>query len=208
MTTATTTQIERVDLPLDALRGRADNANAMPRAAFRKLVAHLDRTGRYPPIIVRPCPDEPDAYEILDGHHRVKALRAIGRAATARCEVWPVDDAEALTLLTTLNRLEGRDDPAKRTALIAELTIRLGAARVAERLPESKRAVEKLARLASTAPPAPARPPRPESIPEPITFFLTRDQRALLELRLAEFDGSRSKRLVALLDLDDEGVHP
>ena len=38
-----------------------------------------------------------------------EALRRLGRAS-ARCEVWAVDDDEAMLLLATLNRLQGRDD--------------------------------------------------------------------------------------------------
>ena len=39
----------------------------------------------------------------------------------ARCYVWPCDDATALMLLATLNRLEGQDDPRLRAELLRDL---------------------------------------------------------------------------------------
>ena len=106
-----------IEIPLGQLRARIDNANVMPEALLAKLVRHIERTDRYPHLIVRPIADAglgaEGFYEILDGHHRAAALRRLGRT-TARCEVWEVDDDEALVLLATLNRLQGRDDVLKR----------------------------------------------------------------------------------------------
>ena len=102
-----------IEIPLTHLRSRADNANIMPEALLIKLAGHIERTGRYPHLIVRPMPGETGAYEILDGHHRAEALRRL-RSETARCEVWEVDDDEALVLLATLNRLQGRDEVRRR----------------------------------------------------------------------------------------------
>ena len=192
-----------IDIPLERLRPRPDNANRMSPAAFAKLTRHLARTGRYPAVIARPHPSEAGAYEILDGHHRVEALRALGRDA-ARCDVWEVDDDEALVLLATLNRLQGQDDPARRGALLEELSRRLGRERLPELLPESENAIARLLRVA-TPPPPPAIAPRLDALPEAVTFFLTPPQRRALEQRLDEHEGAtRSQRLVALLGLDSK----
>ena len=59
-------------------------------------------------------------FEVLDGHQRLSVLRRLGRDQ-ALCYLWPCDDATALVLLATLNRLEGEDVPALRSALLAEL---------------------------------------------------------------------------------------
>lgn len=40
---------------------------------------------------------------------------------TAKCEVWDVDDKQALVLLSTLNRLRGADDIEKRSRLLKEM---------------------------------------------------------------------------------------
>lgn len=123
-------------LPLDRLRPHPRNANRMDGARRAKLAANIrSQDGAYPPLIVRPRPDEPDCYQILDGHQRHAVLRELG-VATALCYCWPCDDATALRLLATLNRLEGADVPHKRATLLQELTALLPADDLALLLPE------------------------------------------------------------------------
>src|SRR3990172_10746983 len=73
-------------VPLDRLRPHPLNSNVMPEDLREKLKAHIRRTGRYPFIVVRPHPDEPGCYQVLDVHHRVDVLRELGHA-DARCDV-------------------------------------------------------------------------------------------------------------------------
>ena len=132
-----------VDLPLDRLHPHPSNANAMTEAMLTKLARHVEREGRYPPLIVRPHPRHDDAYELLDGHQRCQVLRRLGyREAT--CLIWPCDDATALTLLATLNRLEGGDERGRRAELVAELQRLAPSNRLAELLPESGRRLQAL----------------------------------------------------------------
>ncbi len=65
-------------VPLDDLRPHPLNANVMPEDLREKLAAHINRTGRYPFLVVRPHPEEPGKYQVLDGHHRVAVLRELG----------------------------------------------------------------------------------------------------------------------------------
>jgi len=200
-----------IEIPLDNLRIRPDNANVMPENLLVKLTRHIERTDRYPHLIVRPMPGETGAYEILDGHHRAEALRRLGRAA-ARCEVWEVDDDEALVLLATLNRLQGRDEVLKRAELLESLRKRMGAERLPQWLPEDARRLERL-RQVRLDPPPPAPSIRDNDLPAAVTFFLTASQKRRLEERLSAFPGSRSQQLVAFLQLDadadaDSGSHP
>jgi hypothetical protein len=187
-------------LPLDALAAHPDNANVMPPALFDKLVEHLRRADRYPPLIVRPFTDPARpgvTHQLLDGHHRAAALRRLGRS-DARCEVWPVDDDEALVLLATLNRLEGRDDPAKRGQLLARLTQRHDLKRLAELLPERREHIQRLLELADPAP-----PPRPPALladsPVAVTFFLPPADRDRLVGHLATLAASRESALMSLI---------
>lgn len=189
-----------IEVPLARLRPRADNANAMPEALLAKLAGHIARTDRYPHLIVRPMPGEQGAYEILDGHHRAAALRRLNRPA-ARCEVWEVDDDEALVLLATLNRLQGRDDVFKRANLLEQLRGRLGAERLPQWLPEDADRIERLRRT-RVAPPEPAPPVAARDVPAAITFFLTPSQVRRLNDRLSAFGGTRSEQLVACLQLN------
>jgi len=134
-------------------------------------------------------------YQILNGHHRARALRELGHTH-ARCDVWEVDDAEARVLLATLNRLEGRDDPSARALLVSRLAEGRSAEDLARLLPEPPDAVERLLRLAQP-PPAPLAPDALEPIARPMTFFLTEEQHALVSEALREIHklGARNSEL-------------
>ena len=181
-------------IPLEALQAHPENSNRMPPALVEKLKAHLARTGRYEPLVVRPLGD---GYQILNGHHRARVLRDLGHTH-ARCDVWEVDDDEARLLLATLNRLEGRDDPSQRAALVARLGEGRSAADLARLLPEPPDAVERLRKLAAPPPP-PAAPDAAAPLPRPMTFFLDEDQVATVREALrATQDAQRSGALTCL----------
>jgi ParB-like chromosome segregation protein Spo0J len=189
-------EAKRIDLAL--LQPHPANPNVVPAELLAKLKGHIERTGRYPPLIVRPMGD---AYQILDGHHRALVLAELGQT-TARCDVWPVDDDEALLLVGTLNRLAGDDDVQKRARLIAELKERFGAEHLATLLPESSAEIEKLASL--TAPPAPAAAaPALGDMPTALTFFLTDEQRRGVLAALAELHADRTQALLLALTLTE-----
>ncbi len=130
-------------IPLDDLVAHPLNSNVMPPDLQEKLRAHIKRTGRYPFLVVRPHPDEPGKYQVLDGHHRVAILRELGHTE-ARCDVWEVDDHEAKLLLATLNRLAGQDVPIRRAELIHDLLGEMSVDDLAGLLPETKAGLEDL----------------------------------------------------------------
>ncbi len=195
-----------LDVPLDQLQHHPLNSNAMPAARFEALVGHLARTGRYPPLIVRPLPTADGAarYQLLDGHHRLAALRRLGHPA-ARCDVWDVTEPEALLLLATLNRLEGEDDPHRRGDLLAALRAAGGEGdgdgaleALSRRLPDSLARVRKL--LALREPPPPPRPAPPgESMPVAVHFFLRPAEHRELLARLRAIGGTREAALMSLV---------
>ncbi len=133
-------------VPLDVLRPHPLNSNVMSEDLREKLKAHIHRTGRYPFIVVRPHPEEPGSYQVLDGHHRVDILRDLGHTE-ARCDVWQVDDREAKLLLATLNRLQGQDIPIRRAQLIHELLGETSLSDLAGLLPETDKQIEELEAL-------------------------------------------------------------
>ena len=173
-------------IPLSRLEPHPENANRMAPAMKGKLKRHIERTGRYEPLVVRPLGADPagERYQILNGHHRAEVLRELGRTE-ARCDVWEVDDEEAQLLLATLNRLEGRDDPSARARLVAGLAAGRSAEELARLLPEPADGVERLLRLAQP-PPAPLAPEAVEPPARPMTFFLTEEQHALVTEALRE----------------------
>jgi len=144
--TMTSKSLGACKVPLDRLRPHPLNANVVPEDLRAKLRAHISSNGRYPFIVVRPHPDEPDCYQILDGHHRVEILRELGHAE-ARCDVWSVDDHDAKLLLATLNRLQGQDVPIRRAQLIHELLGETSFVDLAGLLPETDAQLEELESL-------------------------------------------------------------
>jgi len=202
-------------IPLGVLEPHPENSNRMPAHLMEKLKAHIERTGLYEPLVVRPmathapsrehpeprprvagtagaAPDDLKS-EISDLRCRYQILNGHYRARVlrqlghtrARCDVWEVDDDEARLLLATLNRLEGRDDPSARAHLVAHLARGRSAQDLARLLPEPPDAVERLLRLAQP-PPTPLAPEAIEPPARPMTFFLAEEQHALVTEALRE----------------------
>ncbi len=127
--------------PLERLHRHPRNANVMSEERLSKLVSNIEREGRYPPLVARPHPEIDGDWQLLDGAHRAEALRGLGHQE-ALVFPWPCDDATALVLLATLNRLEGEDVPARRAGLLAELSAMTSTAALADLLPESAAQIE------------------------------------------------------------------
>ena len=193
-----TSEITRI--PLVQLRDHPMNANAMPKAMLTKLKRHIAESGRYPPLIVRPMPDEPNAYQLIDGHHRRIILAQLNHPDAA-CVVWELDDEQTLTLLATINRLEGSDDPKRRAAIIDELEARghRAAGELAKWLPESADQVRRLRHL-NDPPPRPV-PPKPlGEMRTALTFHLTVANRARVIAALEAIDPQLETALLHLID--------
>lgn len=191
-------------IPLSNLRAHPSNSNVMPGPLLEKLAAHIRRSGRYPPLIVRPAPHEPDAWQVLDGHHRWRVLEQLGHEK-AHCITWHVDDDQALLLLATLNRLQGQDDPQRRSQLLAELSERLAdrPASLARLLPERSDQIHKLLSLRSPRP-EPASAPSLEEMPQAVHFFLLPAQRRCLEEALRKISPNREQALMSLVQRSQE----
>jgi len=171
---------------LDDLVPHPLNSNVMSEELGAKLRAHIKRTGRYPFLVVRPHPQEPGKFQILDGHHRVGILRELGHSE-ARCDVWEVDDREAKLLLATLNRLQGQDQPIRRAQLLHELLGEMSVDDLAGLLPETDKQIEELHALLEfpadeIAALLEAEAEEAEKVlPRVLTFVVTPDQEQLIE---------------------------
>jgi ParB/RepB/Spo0J family partition protein len=166
-------------IALSKLFAHPDNPNVMSDATFRKLIRNIERTGLYEPIVVRPHPKEKDHFEIINGHHRVKALEQLGRKE-ADCVVWDVDDEQTAILLTTLNRLAGSDTFAKKIELLKKLTERMGTAQLAKLLPQTAKQIERLAALKDSVQRT-AGNVQYEPFAIPLVFFVTKQQQGIIE---------------------------
>ncbi|MGH9867487.1 MAG: ParB/RepB/Spo0J family partition protein [Candidatus Polarisedimenticolia bacterium] len=173
-------------VPIDRLVGHPMNANTMPAELQAKLMAHIKRSGRYPHLIVRPHPTQPDHFEILDGHHRLGILKELGHTQV-RVDVWDVSDHEARLLLATLNRLAGQDIPLRRAELIHELLGEMSVDDLAGLLPETDKQLEELHALLEfpadeIAQFLESEAERAEKVlPRVMTFVVTPDQEKVIE---------------------------
>lgn len=60
-----------------------------PRLAFdegwiKELAEDIKRNGLLKPVIARPHPQKPGFFQVVDGEHRVRALRLLGEKVRAR----------------------------------------------------------------------------------------------------------------------------
>jgi ParB/RepB/Spo0J family partition protein len=158
------------------------NPNVMSSQNFKKLIRNIERTGLYEPIVVRPHPQKEDYFQIINGHHRVKALQQLGHKE-ADCVVWNVDDEQTTILLATLNRLSGSDILAKKIELLKTLNERFSSAELAKLLPQTKKQIDRLTNLELN--PSPARPDA-QLFAIPLVFFVTPDQNKTIEEALSK----------------------
>ena len=68
-------------IPLDALEAHPENSNRMPARLMEKLKCHIQRTGLYEPLVVRPLGAK---YQILNGH----ASAALNATVVTMCIVY------------------------------------------------------------------------------------------------------------------------
>jgi len=83
-----------------------------PRKAFsegyiEELAESIEREGQLKPIIVRVHPTKPNVYQVIDGEHRIRALRKLGHSEV-RAEVRRLSDEEALLLAIRVNEMHGK----------------------------------------------------------------------------------------------------
>ena len=174
----TRTQKQRMlSISIGRLAGHPENPNRMSQAGFHKLIRHLERTGQYEPIVVRRHPRRSEAYQILNGHHRVRALKRLGYTE-ADCVVFEADDTQALIYLATLNALKGRSNLQNKRRLIGRLCGQCKMGTLAKLLPDTRSAIEKLKALAHGEAPVKAAASQP--FLTPLTFFVTDEQQRLI----------------------------
>jgi ParB-like chromosome segregation protein Spo0J len=194
------------DIEISRLLPHPENSNRMDAETLSKLRRHIEGTGRYEPLVVRPHPTEEHKFQVINGHHRLQVLKALGHVK-ARCVIWDVDDDQTRLYLATLNRLCGEDIPERRALLIGSLLESLGVDDLAGLLPESQDQIAELQRLARVDPDELVRRPPAEVASAPqviLEFFLGGDGAQQVNLALDVIahrhpeTGGRSAALVHL----------
>ncbi|MGN6370381.1 MAG: ParB N-terminal domain-containing protein [Phycisphaerae bacterium] len=154
------------------------NANVMSAAVMAKVRRHIEKTGRYEPLVVRRHPSRAGFYELINGHHRKEILESLGHARAA-CVVWELDDAETLMLLATVNRLGGEDAPGKRLALLEAMAAEMEVAEMAKWVPEDAAMLSALLKK-QEAPALVAEAPPMGEMMEAFTVFLKHEEKERL----------------------------
>lgn len=107
------------NLPIGALREAPSNANVMAEGQFRSLVRAIRELGFLQPVLVRPLGD--GAFEIVDGHHRVRAAREVGMLEVPAVVA---DADEPLVTAISMNAHRGELDLTAVGRAFAELSAR------------------------------------------------------------------------------------
>jgi ParB-like chromosome segregation protein Spo0J len=139
-------EITSRDIPLLLLVPHPENSNFMNAETTKKLCRHIERTGRYEPLIVRPHPGEKGKFQVVNGHNRLRVLRALNYQ-TAHCIVWNLNDDQTRLYLATLNRLSGSDVPECRATLLENLLTTFDINELTTLLPDDRKQIEELKRL-------------------------------------------------------------
>ena len=133
-----------VTLPLDRLREAPWNPNVMSEAMLEKLSASVMRFGIVENLVVRPTAD--GANEVLSGNQRLRVYRDL-KIDAVPCVVVDLDDAEAMLLAQTLNRLQGEDDLGLKAELVRRVLVDMPHSDVVDVLPETAETLTELASL-------------------------------------------------------------
>jgi len=177
-----TNQIKSI--AIDRFVPHPHNPNRMSKANFAKLVRNIKFSGRYEPLVVRPCPDKPDYFQIINGHHRWQALVQLGYEQ-ADTVVWEIDDQQTDVLLATLNRLTGSDVLDRKIALLARLNDNMQSRELAKLLPMNAKQIERLTNLKDSLQRASRIEHRELSFANPLVFFVNDKQQKVIERALS-----------------------
>jgi ParB-like chromosome segregation protein Spo0J len=189
-------------IAVDKFVPHPDNPNRMSKANFAKLVRNIKRTGRYEPLVVRPCAFSSgrndhcqsvaavatakhshdnkavvDHFQIINGHHRWQALKELGYKHVDAV-VWDIDDQQTDILLATLNRLGGSDILEKKFALLKRLNKRMEPKALAKFLPQTAKQIERLTNLKTLCAPITA---RANCFANALVFFVDDQQQKVIE---------------------------
>lgn len=185
-----------------------DHPNRMSKRKFAKLVYNIERTGRYEPLVVRPCPAtnchscqnrnpgtlrkaSHDCYQIINGYHRWKALNQLGYE-TVDTVVWDIDDNDTDIMLATLNRLVGSDVLDKKLGLMDRLNRHKPSSELAKILPYTAKQIHRLAHMRSGQVPR-TKPTKP-TFANPVVFFLSDAQQEIVEKALSNVRESQGEK--------------
>lgn len=114
--------MEPVLLRVDLLDPNPWNPNRVDARTMAKLRAQLRREGFVKPLVVRPHPDDPERWQLIDGEHRWRIARDDLHLTAVPCVVLQVDDRRARLMTVNLNELGGEAAPQAMAELLHDLS--------------------------------------------------------------------------------------
>jgi ParB-like chromosome segregation protein Spo0J len=173
------------EIPLELLMEHPDNSNFMNAETAQKLRRHIEQTGRYEPLTVRPHPSEEGKFQVVNGHNRLRVLHAL-KYEKVNCVVWNLDDQQTRLYLATLNRLSGKDVPERRATLLDNLFQTFDIDELTLLLPDDKKQIEQLEQLSHPElDELPGQRTIKEELKVPVMLSFILDETEVKELNLA-----------------------
>lgn len=105
-----------IDAPIDLLDDAPLNANKMTPAKLDQLVQSIKRVGFVQHILVTSVGDR---WQIVDGHHRRRAMAQLGRTHVPAVVLEPGEDPRLVAL--ALNRIRGETDLSVAAQVVTDL---------------------------------------------------------------------------------------
>jgi hypothetical protein len=136
-----------ITLSQDLLEPNPWNPNQQDAETFAKEKVSLQRFGFVVPIIVRPAPNKPGIYQIIDGEHRLRAGVELGMEHFPCFDIGPVSDHEAMQLTVILNELRGKPEERKLGEVLKRLLASDTLDRLTEVMPYTKEQFGQIAKL-------------------------------------------------------------
>ena len=107
-------------IAIDKLRIQDYNPNEMTDSQFNRLVQSIEEDGFEEPLVVAKVEGQ-DAYELISGHHRLRAATVIGYKQLPCMVHPPLPDDAIKAKVVKANILHGKLNPTKFTAMVNDL---------------------------------------------------------------------------------------
>ena len=129
---------ETVLIPVAEIRPNEWNPNVMTSDLFNELSANIDEVGCVQDVVVAPLPVEEAEltgfkYRIVDGEHRFDVLKLLD-VEEIPCKVVEITEDDQKFQTVKLNRLRGKFDQRRFTALVRDLMNRYSFEEVAQKM--------------------------------------------------------------------------
>lgn len=144
--TKTIVELDTCVVPIESLHENTWNPNRQSERAFEAEKESITEFGFIDPVTVRKHPKKKNAYEIIDGAHRVRAMRELGHEDIS-VNVIEASTSEAKRLTIILNETRGAPDRIDLATLLVDLRDEIGEESLLVGLPYSKDEMDGLLKL-------------------------------------------------------------